>query len=505
MTTIIRNHSKAAQQPYDAIIIGAGVYGIALALVASQMGLKILLLEKQDFGWSTTFNSLRTIHGGLRYLQKMDLQRFFESVEERRWFLREFPGLVTPLSCLMPLYGNGAYKPSIFRVALALNALLSYNRNKGVDHGQELQKGKIINRDEVIRLFPMVDRDSLKGGAIWHDGGMPASQLVVMEMLKRACQGDVTALNYTAVTELIVKNNQTRGVRCIDRETGQQFEFYSKKVINATGPWCRKLAAAFDRDYPELFRYSIAWNALINKKALSTHSVAVKPRRPGARMFFIHAWNGLILGGTVHSPWNNTNNYPMPKEKDLATYIEDMNLAVPTLNLKQSDIIQIYSGLLPVQTQGSDILADREIIKDHGAEGGPRGMYSVSGVKFTTSRKVAEKALKIIFPTHTALSASSIRKTPAPSLAGLPARFDFHWHPGQDSGWQDSLTSIIHNEAAIHLDDLVIRRTTLGDNPQRAMAIAPEIARLFDWDENRQQEEIERLQNYFAVRRPQSG
>jgi glycerol-3-phosphate dehydrogenase len=505
MTAILRNHAEAEHPSYDLIIIGAGVYGISLSLVASRMGLKVLLLEKKDFGWSTSFNSLRTIHGGLRYLQKMDLKRFFESVAERQWFLREFPGLVTPLPCLMPLYGNGMYRPSVFRVALALNDMLSCNRNRGVATGQELENGRIINSEEVIRIFPLVDRTSLQGGAVWHDGGMPASQLVVMEMLKQACRGDVTPLNYTEATELILDNNQVRGIRCIDSETGKQFEFKGTRVINAAGPWCRKLATSFDRDDPELFRYSIAWNVLINKKALSSHSLAVKPKRPGARMFFVHAWNGLILGGTVHSPWHDTDEYPMPGEKDLQAYIDDMNLAIPSLNLKQSDILQIYSGLLPVREQGTDILADREVIKDHGTENGPRGLFTVSGVKFTTSRKVAEKALKIIFPGRAAQAAGKRGKTPVPvpSPASLESIFDFHWQPGRDgSDWQERLTGIIRNEAVVHLDDLMIRRTTLGDNPQRAMTIAPEIVQLFDWDPARQEKEIERLHTYFAVRRP---
>ncbi len=503
MTTLLRNHAEAAQKSHDITIIGAGVYGIAISLVASRMDLKVLLLEKKDFGWSTSFNSLRTIHGGLRYLQKMDLKRFFESVAERRWFLREFPGLVTPLPCLMPLYGNGMYRPSVFRIALAMNDMLSCNRNRDVAPGQELESGRIISREEVIKIFPQVDRTSLQGGAVWYDGGMPASQLVVMEMLKQACQGDVTPLNYTEATELLVDGNQVKGIRAVDGETGKQFEFMSTRVINAAGPWCRKLAAAFDRDDPELFRYSIAWNVLINKKALSGHSLAIKPKRPGARMFFVHAWNGLILGGTVHSPWHDTDEYPMPGEKDLQTYIDDMNLAIPSLELKKNDILQIYSGLLPVREQGTDILADREVIKDHGAGGGPQGLYSVSGVKFTTSRKVAEKTLKIIFPGHAAPVADKREKTPVSSPAGQESIFAFHWQLDRDNrDWQERLTNIIRNEAVIHLDDLLIRRTTLGDNPQRAMAIAPEIVQLFDWDQTRQQEEISRLHNYFAVRRP---
>ena len=174
MTSMDRNHSASAEKRYDVIIIGGGIYGAALALTASRMGLTNLLVEKNDFGGATTYNHLRTVHGGLRYLQTLDMPRFFESVSERHWFMKEFPNLTKPLPCLMPLYGNGPYKPSIFRVALTLNDVLSRKRNNEVQPGQELKNGHVISPDQVIGHFPLVDRIGLKGGAVWYDGGMPS-------------------------------------------------------------------------------------------------------------------------------------------------------------------------------------------------------------------------------------------------------------------------------------------------------------------------------------------
>jgi glycerol-3-phosphate dehydrogenase len=500
---IDRNHNRTADNHYDLIIIGGGVYGIALSLVASQMGLRNLLLEKQDFGWATSYNSLRTIHGGLRYLQKMDLPRFFESVNERHWFLQEFPGLVTPLPCLMPLYGNGAFRPSVFRVALGINDMLTRNRNQCVRPEQYLENGQVISPAEVIRLFPKVDAYDLKGGAIWHDGGMPSCQLVVMEMLKRACNGGSTALNYTEVDRLLLDNRQVKGVHCTDLESGKDYEFMADKVVNAAGPWCRSLAASFDCDDPELFRYSIAWNVLLNKRALSTHSLAVKPKKPDARMYFIHGWHGLITGGTVHSPWHGITDIPMPDSGEIKTYLENLNLAVPGLNARPKDIAQIYSGLLPVNEQGGNRISTREVMKDHGSNNGPQGLYTLSGVKFTTARKVAEKMLKHIFPGKTPLSATSLRRQQAADLRQLGSIFHYKWLPAADNGdWQEKLTAIIRDQAVLHLDDLIVRRTTIGDNPLRAMQAAEAISRIFPWDDNRRQEELLRLQDFFSARSP---
>lgn len=417
--------------------------------------------------------------------------------------MQEFPGLVTPLPCLMPLYGNGPYRPSVFRVALGLNDFLSQKRNQGVRPEQELHNGHVISPEEVIRLFPQVDIQGLQGGAVWYDGGMPSSQLVVMEMLKRACSGSTTALNYMEADRLMLDKKTVHGIHCIDRETGTDYQFKSARVINAAGPWCRTLAASFDRDDSKLFKYSIAWNVLFNKTALSSHSVAVKPKIANARMYFIHGWHGQIMGGTVHSPWHGVTDFPMPDREEIKTYLNHLNLAVPGLNVRSNDIAQIYSGLLPVKEQGENTLADREVIKNHGETNGPQGLYTVSGVKFTTARKVAEKTIKTIFPEKTPLSATSIRRQHAPTLTNLDTRFAYDWQPpGSNRDWQEQLSTLIEQQAVIHLDDLIIRRTTLGDNPQTAMKAAPVISKLFPWDEQRRAEELVRLQTYFSIRSP---
>jgi len=498
MSVIERNFDSAAQQKFDMIIVGGGIYGAALALTASEMGLSNLLVEKGDFGGATTYNHLRTVHGGLRYLQNLDLPRFFESVSERHWFMKEFPGLTRPLPCLMPLYGNGPYRPSVFRVALKLNDTLSRKRNKEVAAGQELKNGQVIPPSRVAGLFPLVDRKNLKGGAVWYDGGMPSPQLVIMEMVKKASLGSTTALNYTSGAKLLIEDHRVKGLRCVDIETGAEHDFTSDTVINAAGPWCRSFAASFHDDDPELFKYSIAWNVLFNRTALSDHSVAIKPKRPGSRMYFIHGFNGQIMGGTIHAPWSGTPDLPMPQFHEVAAYIDDLNLSIPGLHLKANDVLQVFAGLLPVQKQGTDKLAAREVIKDHGATGGPSGAFSVSGVKFTTARLVAEKVLSQVFPGKMNGEKKSL---PSQSFEQLDSIFPFDWKPDdREAGWKQKLETIIRNESVLHLEDLLLRRTTIGDNPLRALEAANKIADLFDWDEATRAEEIQRLKMVFKNR-----
>lgn len=504
MSIMTRNLSVATKEPYDIIIVGGGIYGVMLSFVASQYGLKNLLLERDDFGSATSYNSLRIIHGGLRYLQKADLHRFFESVGERRWFLRNFPGLVEPLPCLLPLYGKGIFRPSIFRAALKINDILSMHRNLGVPEDYHLSSGKIVSLQEAEEIFPAIDKQGLKGSAVWYDASIPDSQLLLMEILKQSCSMRTTALNYVEVQELIKSNGIIQGIIAVCNEDSKAYKFLSKVVVNTAGPWCRELAANFDKDYPQLFKSSLAWNVLFNKNALSDYALAITPKRNGAPTYFLRPWKGMLLAGTIHESWDGVVSNPMPSMNSVNNFIDDLNRAIPKLNLKQDDILHIFSGLLPAQKQGTNKLAVREVILDHGENGGINGLYSISGVKFTTARLVAEKTIKKVLY-H---SGKIPKRQP---LAGEFKRnifdhigvFDFDWcMNGSNKNWKDELKKIIKEESVIHLDDLILRRTSLGDNPNQALEVAPSICELFDWDKMKCEREVERLKRYYQNTMP---
>jgi glycerol-3-phosphate dehydrogenase len=270
--TISRNLQKAAQKTYDLIIIGGGIYGIMLAFEASRRGLSALLLEKNDFGSATSFNSLKTIHGGLRHLQKLNLKLYYQFVKERQWFLQTFPDFVKPLPVLMPLYGDGLRRPGILGQALLLDKLLSAKWNNGVFSSRHLPVGEILPIHRVKEIFPLVNLKGLKGGAQWYDACMPDSQRLLIEILRNACYRGMRALNYMEAVNISKENHKVTGVLAVDLESHKPYHFHSNVVVNCTGPWARKTAALFDRDFPELFRSSIAWNILFNRKALSTHA-----------------------------------------------------------------------------------------------------------------------------------------------------------------------------------------------------------------------------------------
>jgi len=495
MGKISREPAAAARENYDLIIIGGGIYGAMFSLEASRRGLSSLLLERNDFGGATSFNTLRILHGGFRYLQTMDLKRFRESVGERRWFIQNFTDLVKPLPCLMPLYGNGLRRPSVFRVVLWSNDLLSFRRNQDVNPDGHLPGGRIISPKATREIFSAVDPEGLQGGAVWYDACMRNSQRVVIETLRWACERGAKVLNYVEAKELLKTSQGVAGVMASDRETGECYEYRASVVVNAAGPWCGELANRFDRDEPDLFRSSLAWNVLLNRNPLSEYALAVAPKKPKGRTYFLLPWKGMLLAGTGHAVWNGSPEEPMPAVEQLQEFLQDLNFAVPGLKVNERDIIHVFAGLLPVRKAGLVDLASREVIINHAVHGGPQGLYSISGVKFTTSRLVAEKTLKEIFAddkvtTNTCRESFKKSEDGATRLRGV----GHSWYPLKNkSKWQEALRSLILEESVLHLDDLIFRRTNLWEYPEYIYENVLSICQVFQWDDSRCDQEIERL------------
>lgn len=489
---ITRDLSRAARSHYDIIVIGGGIYGACLALEASKSGRHALLLERADFGAATSANCLGVIHGGFRYLQHLDFGRFHESVRERRWFLRTFPDLVAPLKCLMPLYGVGVRRRDLFRIGLLANDLLSCRRNLAVRVDRHLPSGRLLSRDATIAEFPFVDRDGLVGSGCWYDAAMRSPSRVLIEILRWACACGATAMNYVEAVDLVERRGQVIGVRVKDRQTGYTDELNGTVVVNCAGPWCRQLAGRFRADHPRLFKPSLAFNVLIDHPPLSKAAVAVAPKRPGGRTYFLLPHNSQVLAGTFHAPWDGDPDRPIPKPSHLAAFLDDLRCAIPGFNADSRDVVRVYAGLLPARSAGSTKLVNREVIVDHARLGGPRGLYSVSGVKFTTARKVAGKLLGRIFDQRK--PAACTRNDGPPGMRAW-TDVDLASSCCGTPGEADTLRAICREEAVVHLDDLLLRRLHCSDRTEELISTGRRVCGLLGWSAARSRRELARLHN----------
>ena len=482
---ILRAPEDAAQEVYDLVVIGGGVYGIALTLESARRGLKVLLLEKEDFGAHTSWHSLRIVHGGLRYLQHLDLGRFRASVEERHWFMRSFPELVHPLPCLMPLYGEGLKRPLTFGAALKLNDFLSRRRNAGLEAGARLPGGQVLNAAETAARFPQVPAEGLRGGGAWHDARMLSSERVLIEMLRWACGAGARALNYCAADGVETDKRRITGVRAADALTGRQWVFKCRRAVNCAGPFCETLANKLDRAPTDFFLPSLAYNLLLDHPPPAASAVAVSPRRPDAPAYFLVPWRGKLLAGTRHLPFAGDPEKPHPGAVEIGRFLAELNACVPGADYRPEQVLRVQAGVLPARQRGGADTAKHPVWADHGREGGLAGLYSVSGVKFTTARHVAEETLRRIFGKQT---------PPAGPQTGRPAaareRARFLTGPGEDL---PGFAALAAEESAVHLSDLLLRRCDwIGDRAE-TLRTGRALCEQLGWDEARTERELAAL------------
>ncbi len=472
---IVRDPNAAARARYDLIVVGGGVYGCALTLEAARRGLRPLLVERDDFGEHTSWSSLRIVHGGLRSLQQLDLRRFFESVAERRWWLRAFPDHVRPLPCVMPLYGRGLHRRSLFGPALAVNDLLSWRRNRGIDRQEcRLPRGRLLSASETADRLPGVEPRGLRGGALWYDAAMPDSHRVLIELLRRGCAHGATCLNYVEAEALRVEDGRVAGVSASDRVSGDALELAAPVVVNCCGPWSRELAARFDRDIEALFRPSLAFNLLLDRAPDFSVAAAVVPRRPGGGVYFLVPWKGRILAGTYHAPWAEGLERAEGRAEHVERFREELEEAAPGLVGAATPVLRVLWGRLPAAREGTDRLATRESIYDHGARGGPQGLFSVSGVKFTMARRVAERTLRAV--RRRAAGGPSPGPTagerpPPRSPLALEELRDLH--AADPASARRAIRRLVEEESVVQMSDLLVRRTDWGMIPGRVEPLLP--------------------------------
>src|SRR5574338_600542 len=230
-----RDLSRLTGTTHDVIVVGGGIQGVWIAWDAALRGLSVALLERDDFGAATSANSLRIVHGGLRYLARGDLPRMRESIRERAALLRVAPSLVEPLPVLIPTVGAGTQSRMAMGAALRLNDLGSFDRNRGLRPDRRLPRGRLVAADECRRLFPAFPPSS--GGALWYDARLSHPERLTLAIARAAAGRGAAVANYCRVERLVSDGGRVRGVVATDLEAGGELEIRGRTVVIAAGPW----------------------------------------------------------------------------------------------------------------------------------------------------------------------------------------------------------------------------------------------------------------------------
>jgi glycerol-3-phosphate dehydrogenase len=507
-----RDLSTFLDSTYDLLVIGAGIHGACIAWDAALRGLSVAVVDQGDFGAGTSANSLRIVHGGLRYLARADFARMRESIRERSTLLRIAPGLVEPLPVLIPTYRNRLRGRTAMGSALLLNELVSAGRNRGLPPDRVLPAGHLISRKECLRLFPWFSRQELTGGALWYDARLRSPERLTFSFVSSAAARGAVVANYVRVDRILVRGDKAEGASVTDLMGGAQFDIRSRAVVVAAGPWTTRLIAATlgQRDAHAEAARALAVNVVLERRVadLAVGSQAQSgpdgdPIGGGHRYLFAVPQDRRTLLGTWYGAEGQAGIAP---ETGLRTLLREFNEACPGLELSVSDVAACQWGLLPLKGANEPgrptALAERARLTDH--RGNVQHLLSVEGVKYTTARRVAEAAVDWVFK-DLGRSSPPCRTAEVPledcgpddllSLEGPSVKADVHRAVGK--------------EMAVTLSDIVFRRSGLGATGRLSRVRLTEVAQLagaeLGWDSLRQQAEVDEvMQNGSLMRAEES-
>jgi glycerol-3-phosphate dehydrogenase len=551
-----RNLVDLSAQEYDVLIIGGGINGICVAWDAALRGLSVALVEKGDFGQATSFNSMRIIHGGFRYLQHADFRRVRRFMREQAAFMRIAPHLVHPLPFLIPTYNDFMRGRNLFRLALWAKNIIGFNPPALDDPAKVLPKGRLISRAECLQILPGLDDRRLSGAAVVYDSQMASSERVVMSFAHSAMVAGATLANYVQVTNVLRRGDRLVGAKARDVLTGDEFDIRAKIVVNTCGPWMDGVTGLLNGGFhgPRQ-RWSKAFNLVVNRRwgtdlAFGVYSHgsyedkdAIFNKR--ARLLFITPWRERSLIGTAYLPYDCEPDNMTISKAEIETFLNEINKAFPAAELALRDVSFVYGGLVPIlddePLSEAVQLRKKYRIHDHRTDDGIDGLISINGVKFTEARYVAERAVSLLFrrlgnsaprcrTAETRIYGGNIERVhdfltvqirrngfPAPTIR----RLVYHYGTAYDnvlSYMKSSCQSqpkmnvegrlleaetlyALREEMGLKLEDVVLRRTSLAYESKNALDsirfCASVMAKELGWSRSRLQKEVEQVTDLF--------
>ncbi|HLD69574.1 MAG TPA: glycerol-3-phosphate dehydrogenase/oxidase [Candidatus Omnitrophota bacterium] len=375
-----RDIQRLSQGQYDALVVGGGINGAAIANLAALNGLRVCLLEKGDFASGTSSKSTKLIHGGLRYLENFEFDLVRESLKERFIQLKTAPHLVKPLAFIFTVYKNDARPLWMIQFGIFLYDFLSGPYRIG--------KHKRLTPTEILQEIPSLKKDDLLGGVVYYDAQMDDARLCLENVLVASKYG-AHAANYVEVKSLIREGAKIAGVRAYDFLNKKEFEVRAKKIVCAVGPWTN---AFMNKEKGQLHNKVRTTKGvhIIYRGQFSKYALVI-PTKSERRIFFIIPWKGNSLIGTTDTDYTGSADEVSVSNEDIDYLLTESRRVFPDVDFSRDNIITTFAGLRPlVMDHGSTFKVSRK----HVIEESYSGIIYVTGGKYTTYRKIAEDTVK---------------------------------------------------------------------------------------------------------------
>ena len=373
--------AKLTEEAFDLVVIGGGITGGGIALDAASRGLKVALVEKNDFASGTSSKSTKLIHGGLRYLKQFDFWLVKEVGSERAIVHKLAPHLVLPEKMLLPLIENGSYGKWLTSIGLKVYDILA--QVTGDD------KRKMLEKKEALKLEPLLPKKILKGAGYYAEYRTDDARLT-METIKTSLHHGAMALNYAEVKDFIYEEGIVAGVKVKDTVMDTEFSIKSKYVISAAGPWVDDLRGINNSKKGKRLHLTKGVHLVFPYAKLPIKQ-SVYFDIPDGRMMFAIPRGKITYIGTTDTNFNENKDDVKTDVADAIYLISAVNNMFPKINLEMEDIISSWAGLRPlIHEEGksaSELSRKDEIFTSDS------GLISIAGGKLTGYRKMAERVV----------------------------------------------------------------------------------------------------------------
>lgn len=394
----------------DVLVIGGGILGLALALQAACDGQRVTLLESGDFGGGATANSLRTVHGGLRYLQTFNLRRARISIRARRELMKLAPECVVPMEFRIPLVKWSIRSRLPMAGACLLADILGWDRNSGLSEGQRLPSTSVWRSRTVDSPVP---GQSPVAAASWWDAVVLRPHSLTTKLLHLCESVGVRLLNYSRVNEIMVdtSSGNIRGVQFRDAITNTSSTISSGLVIDAAGHGGRTFRKRLPGWRPNC-SWILAANVLIEGEQSQPWATGYRTNECAGidaslkygrkRDFFFVPTPQGTLAGTTYLALGPESDGRSVVSQALNQLLDEINRARPRRIVNEREVKHVYWGLLPGKIGKSGTASSRLLQRDFVIDGekrfGLRGYWRVQGVKLTTAFELAAKVRPIMRP-----------------------------------------------------------------------------------------------------------
>jgi glycerol-3-phosphate dehydrogenase len=468
-----RAHRLASlgSERFDIVVIGGGITGAGVARDAARRGLKVALVEAEDFAAGTSSRSSRLIHGGVRYLEHGYLHLVWESSRERRRLLQNAPHLVRPLQFTWPVYRGARVKRWQLAAALTMYDALAMFRNVG--------RHRRMSAAQVLETEPMLSREQLLGGATYWDAATDDSRLTLANVMDAAAHG-ATVMNHAPVVKLTYSspNGAADGVEIVDKLGGSSVHVRARLVVNCSGPWTDEIARIEDPNAGPAVRGTKGVHIAVPASRVgNVAAVTMTSPDDGRVMFTLPASGGHTIIGTTDTATSEHPSSVRAARSDVRYLLNACNRFFPDAKLEESDVVAAWAGIRPLVASGNSgdpSSASRE----HAVHITKRGVLTATGGKLTTYRaqaaEIVDAALKrlgmSVRPCDTADAALPGER---PAAGGSDVRIV------PELSWRESDVDLaVTDEYAESLADVMIRRTFLAfELRDQGRSVATRIAR----------------------------